>query len=128
MSKHYNGGIMRIVRYEADGKKPKYGWLLGDKVGEIGGSDSAQLGFGNLFPRAMTLHADESILWKSRLRPDQAQFLATQFGHPDPAGRFARHPGDHPHLRPCGSTRHRLVRARAAGRSRNGAPLRGAEL
>ena len=30
---------MRIVRYETqDGKKPKYGWLLGDKVGEIGGS------------------------------------------------------------------------------------------
>jgi len=29
---------MRIVRYETqDGKKPKYGWLLGDKVGEIGG-------------------------------------------------------------------------------------------
>ncbi|MFN8425832.1 MAG: fumarylacetoacetate hydrolase family protein [Anaerolineales bacterium] len=30
---------MRIVRYETqDGKKPKYGWLLGDKVGEIGGN------------------------------------------------------------------------------------------
>ena len=30
---------MRIVRYETQGgKKPKYGWLLGDKVGEIGGS------------------------------------------------------------------------------------------
>lgn len=29
---------MRIVRYEMDGKKPKYGWLLGDKVGEIGGN------------------------------------------------------------------------------------------
>ncbi len=30
---------MRIVRYEAgEGKKPKYGWLLGDKVGEIGGN------------------------------------------------------------------------------------------
>ena len=30
---------MRIVRYETqDGKKPKYGWLLDDKVGEIGGS------------------------------------------------------------------------------------------
>ena len=29
---------MRIVRYETqDGKKAKYGWLLGDKVGEIGG-------------------------------------------------------------------------------------------
>jgi 2-keto-4-pentenoate hydratase/2-oxohepta-3-ene-1,7-dioic acid hydratase in catechol pathway len=36
--KRYNGGIMRIVRYEIDGKKPKYGWLLGDKVGEIGGN------------------------------------------------------------------------------------------
>ncbi|HLO17882.1 MAG TPA: fumarylacetoacetate hydrolase family protein [Anaerolineales bacterium] len=30
---------MRIVRYETgDGKKPKYGWLLDDKVGEIGGN------------------------------------------------------------------------------------------
>jgi len=30
---------MRIVRYEIpDGKKPKYGWLLGDKVGEISGN------------------------------------------------------------------------------------------
>ena len=30
---------MRIVRYETqDGKKPKYGWLLGDKVGEISGN------------------------------------------------------------------------------------------
>src|SRR4030065_190525 len=30
---------MRIVRHETgDGKKPKYGWLLGDKVGEIGGN------------------------------------------------------------------------------------------
>ena len=30
---------MRIVRYETqDGRKPKYGWLLGDKVGEIGGN------------------------------------------------------------------------------------------
>ena len=30
---------MRIVRYDTqDGKKPKYGWLLDDKVGEIGGN------------------------------------------------------------------------------------------
>ena len=30
---------MRIVRYiTEDGKKPKYGWLLGTKVGEIGGN------------------------------------------------------------------------------------------
>jgi 2-keto-4-pentenoate hydratase/2-oxohepta-3-ene-1,7-dioic acid hydratase in catechol pathway len=30
---------MRIVRYQSqNGKKPKYGWLLGDKVGEIGGN------------------------------------------------------------------------------------------
>src|SRR5262245_7168272 len=30
---------MRIVRYETqDGKKPKYGWLLGDNVGEISGN------------------------------------------------------------------------------------------
>ncbi|MBN2115573.1 MAG: fumarylacetoacetate hydrolase family protein [Anaerolineales bacterium] len=30
---------MRVVRYETgDGKKPKYGWLLDDKVGEIGGN------------------------------------------------------------------------------------------
>src|SRR5215217_3222706 len=33
------GGNMRIVRYQTgDGKKPKYGWLLADKVGEIGGN------------------------------------------------------------------------------------------
>jgi 2-keto-4-pentenoate hydratase/2-oxohepta-3-ene-1,7-dioic acid hydratase in catechol pathway len=38
MFNRYNGGIMRIVRYETDGKKPKYGWLLGDKVGEISGN------------------------------------------------------------------------------------------
>jgi len=30
---------MRIVRFQTqDGKKPKYGWLLGDKVGEISGN------------------------------------------------------------------------------------------
>jgi 2-keto-4-pentenoate hydratase/2-oxohepta-3-ene-1,7-dioic acid hydratase in catechol pathway len=30
---------MRIVRYETgDGRKPKYGWLLSEKVGEIGGN------------------------------------------------------------------------------------------
>lgn len=30
---------MRVIRYEKqDGKKPKYGWLLNDKVGEIGGN------------------------------------------------------------------------------------------
>jgi len=30
---------MRIVRYEIqDSRKPKYGWLLGDKVGEISGN------------------------------------------------------------------------------------------
>jgi 2-keto-4-pentenoate hydratase/2-oxohepta-3-ene-1,7-dioic acid hydratase in catechol pathway len=30
---------MRIVRYQTqDAKKPKYGWLLDDKVGEIGGN------------------------------------------------------------------------------------------
>ena len=30
---------MRIVRYETgDSKKPRYGWLLGDRVGEIGGN------------------------------------------------------------------------------------------
>ena len=30
---------MRIIRYETeDRKKPKYGWLLNDKVGEIGGN------------------------------------------------------------------------------------------
>lgn len=30
---------MRIVRYAPeDGKKPRYGWLLNDKVGEIGGN------------------------------------------------------------------------------------------
>jgi len=32
---------MRVVRYETgDSKKAKYGWLLGDKVGEIGGMSS----------------------------------------------------------------------------------------
>jgi 2-keto-4-pentenoate hydratase/2-oxohepta-3-ene-1,7-dioic acid hydratase in catechol pathway len=30
---------MRIIRYDTqEGKKPKYGWLLNDKVGEIGGN------------------------------------------------------------------------------------------
>jgi len=30
---------MRIIRYETqDSKKPKYGWILNDKVGEIGGN------------------------------------------------------------------------------------------
>ncbi len=30
---------MRVVRYETeDSKKPRYGWLLNDKVGEIGGN------------------------------------------------------------------------------------------
>lgn len=30
---------MRVVRYQTqDGKRPKYGWLLGDKVGEISGN------------------------------------------------------------------------------------------
>src|SRR5512145_1076399 len=34
-----HGGTMRVVRYETgDSKKSKYGWLLGDKVGEIGGN------------------------------------------------------------------------------------------
>ncbi len=30
---------MRIIRYQAqDSKKPKFGWLLDDKVGEISGN------------------------------------------------------------------------------------------
>jgi 2-keto-4-pentenoate hydratase/2-oxohepta-3-ene-1,7-dioic acid hydratase in catechol pathway len=50
---------MRIVRYMTQGgKKPKYGWLLGDKVGEISG---------NLFGRyrrheALTPLADVNLL------------------------------------------------------------------
>lgn len=28
---------MKIVRYQSDGNKPKYGWMLDDKVGEIEG-------------------------------------------------------------------------------------------
>ena len=40
----------------------------------------------------------------------------------DPPGHARRHPRHHAHLRPCGDARHRLVRARAAGRGRNGAP------
>jgi 2-keto-4-pentenoate hydratase/2-oxohepta-3-ene-1,7-dioic acid hydratase in catechol pathway len=50
---------MRIVRYiTEEGRKPKYGWLLGDKVGEIGG---------NVFGRyrrkeAETLLADVKLL------------------------------------------------------------------
>jgi len=51
---------MRIVRYEIKDTraKPKYGWLLGDKVGEIGG---------NVFGRyrrkdAETLLADVNLL------------------------------------------------------------------
>lgn len=44
---------MRIVRYQTgDGKKPKYGWLLGDKVGEIGG---------NVFGRYRRQEADTAL-------------------------------------------------------------------
>src|ERR1043165_3536552 len=51
--KRFYGGNMRIVRYDTgDGKKPKYGWLLGDKVGEVGG---------NVFGRYRRKEADTSL-------------------------------------------------------------------
>ena len=34
---HAEGSCALFVMKQ-DGKKPKYGWLLGDKVGEIGGN------------------------------------------------------------------------------------------
>jgi len=52
---------MRIVRYQSgDGKKPKYGWLLGDKVGEIGG---------NVFGRYRRQEADTPLADVKLLAP-----------------------------------------------------------
>ena len=54
---------MRIVRYETqDGKKPKYGWLLGDKVGEIKG---------NVFGRYRRVEAETPFAEVKLLAPSQ---------------------------------------------------------
>src|SRR5512144_3327426 len=54
---------MRIVRYETgDGKKAKYGWLLGDKVGEIGG---------NVFGRYRRKEAETSLTEVKLVAPSE---------------------------------------------------------
>ena len=54
---------MRIVRYETqDGKKPKYGWLLDDKVGEIGG---------NIFGRYQRKEAETPLADVKLLAPSE---------------------------------------------------------
>ena len=54
---------MRIVRYVMEeGKKPKYGWLLGDKVGEIGG---------NVFGRFRRMEAETPLADVKLLAPTQ---------------------------------------------------------
>ena len=54
---------MRIVRYETqDGKKPKYGWLLDDKVGEIGG---------NIFGRYQRKEAETPLAYVRLLAPSE---------------------------------------------------------
>ena len=54
---------MRIVRYETqDGKKPKYGWLLDDKVGEIGG---------NIFGRYQRKEAETPLAGVRLLAPSE---------------------------------------------------------
>ncbi|MBK9924252.1 MAG: fumarylacetoacetate hydrolase family protein [Anaerolineales bacterium] len=55
---------MRIVRYELkEGKsKPKYGWLLGDKVGEIGG---------NIFGRYRRQEAETPLADVNLLAPSE---------------------------------------------------------
>jgi 2-keto-4-pentenoate hydratase/2-oxohepta-3-ene-1,7-dioic acid hydratase in catechol pathway len=54
---------MRIVRYKTEnGKKPKYGWLLGDKVGEIGG---------NVFGRFRRNEAETSLAEVELLPPSE---------------------------------------------------------
>ncbi len=54
---------MRIVRYETqDGKKPKYGWLLDDKVGEIGG---------NIFSRYQRKEAETPLADVRLLAPSE---------------------------------------------------------
>jgi 2-keto-4-pentenoate hydratase/2-oxohepta-3-ene-1,7-dioic acid hydratase in catechol pathway len=55
--------MMRIVRYVMEeGKKPKYGWLLGDKVGEIGG---------NVFGRFRRMEAETPLADVKLLAPTQ---------------------------------------------------------
>jgi 2-keto-4-pentenoate hydratase/2-oxohepta-3-ene-1,7-dioic acid hydratase in catechol pathway len=54
---------MRIVRYETeDGKKPRYGWLLGNKVGEIGG---------NVFGRYRRKEAETPLVEVKLLAPSE---------------------------------------------------------
>jgi len=54
---------MRIIRYQiADGRKAKYGWLLGDKVGEIGG---------NVFGRYRRKEADIPLADVKLLAPSE---------------------------------------------------------
>jgi 2-keto-4-pentenoate hydratase/2-oxohepta-3-ene-1,7-dioic acid hydratase in catechol pathway len=54
---------MRIVRYKTgEGKKPKYGWLLGDKVGEIGG---------NVFGRFQRKEAETPLAEVKLLAPSE---------------------------------------------------------
>ncbi len=54
---------MRIIRYETqDGKKPKYGWLLDDKVGEIGG---------NIFGRYQRKEAETPLADVKLLAPSE---------------------------------------------------------
>jgi len=59
---------MRIVRYELkEGKaKPKYGWLLGDKVGEIGG---------NVFGRYRRIDAETPLADVNLLAPSEPSKL-----------------------------------------------------
>jgi 2-keto-4-pentenoate hydratase/2-oxohepta-3-ene-1,7-dioic acid hydratase in catechol pathway len=54
---------MRIVRYKTgEGKKPKYGWLLGAKVGEIGG---------NVFGRFQRKEAETPLAEVKLLAPSE---------------------------------------------------------
>ena len=54
---------MRIIRYDTqDGKKPKYGWLLNDKVGEIGG---------NIFGRYQRKEAETPLADVKLLAPSE---------------------------------------------------------
>lgn len=54
---------MRIIRYQiADGRRAKYGWLLGDKVGEIGG---------NVFGRYRRKEADIPLADVKLLAPSE---------------------------------------------------------
>jgi 2-keto-4-pentenoate hydratase/2-oxohepta-3-ene-1,7-dioic acid hydratase in catechol pathway len=54
---------MRIVRYQTgDGKKPKYGWMLGDKIGEIGG---------NVFGRYRRSEADTPLADVKLIAPSE---------------------------------------------------------